>query len=158
MWPDQAHDKHLDMFRTRAVHCLAVGKLKATSFLFEFFIIENFTVLLRIMGPVVQILSHSSVSCPCQNFSVRKTTKSAHSSKSSAQSGKSRKLHCRANADRDGSTAVKEKKANEFGLGDLLGPIGLTLGGSLKKVRCSLNFCCQESELSNHACFNRVAK
>ena len=47
------------------------------------------------------------------------------------------KLRCEARPERDGNTAVKERKERSFGLGDLLGPIGLTIGGSLdRKVSC----------------------
>lgn len=47
------------------------------------------------------------------------------------------KARCEARPERDGNTAVKERKERNFGLGDLLGPIGLTIGGSLdRKVSC----------------------
>ena len=44
-----------------------------------------------------------------------------------------RKLRCKAKSERHGSTSVKEREGRNLGLGDILGPIGLTLGGSLNK-------------------------
>ncbi|EIE20540.1 hypothetical protein COCSUDRAFT_18627 [Coccomyxa subellipsoidea C-169] len=62
--------------------------------------------------------------------------KSAQTSRTKVRNARQRKLQCHASLEREGSASVKEKKERDFGLGDILGPIGLTLGGSLnKKVR-----------------------
>jgi hypothetical protein len=42
-------------------------------------------------------------------------------------------VSCKAEPERSGKGSVKEREQSGVGLGDLLGPIGLTLGGSLKR-------------------------
>ncbi len=77
--------------------------------------------------------------------------KSAQTSRTKVRNARQRKLQCHASLEAEGSASVKEKKKRDFGLGDILGPIGLTLGGSLnKKVRFILldkSWCTEVDEL-----------
>ena len=43
---------------------------------------------------------------------------------------------CRAESRKKGGAAVEDKTDKSLGLGDLLGPIGLTLGGALRRQVC----------------------